>query len=130
MDKYIVTTERAPGAIGPYSQAVGFGNLLFLSGQISIDPDTGEIVGDDAAEQTKQVMKNLHAVLDAANCTFENVVKATIYLANMNDFAAVNEVYSESFPENPPARATVEVSRLPKNVQVEIDMIAAFPTES
>ncbi len=128
MDKYIVTTERAPGAIGPYSQAVGFGNLLFLSGQIPLSPETGQIVGDTAEAQTRQVMENLHAVLEAANCSFENVVKATIYLANMNDFARVNEVYGSYFPENPPARATVEVSRLPRNVQVEIDMIAAFPT--
>ncbi len=129
MDKYIITTERAPAAIGPYSQAVGFGNLLFLSGQIAMDPMTGVVVGDTVEEQTRQVMKNIQAVLEAANCSFDNVVKATIYMANMNDYAIVNEVYGEYFPENPPARAAVEVSRLPRNVMVEIDVIAAFPTE-
>lgn len=129
MDKYIVTTEKAPAAIGPYSQAVGFGNLLFVSGQIALDPDTGTLVGDTVEEQTEQVMKNLLAVLEAANCSFENVVKTTIFLSNMNDFKLVNEIYARHFPEHPPARATVEVSRLPRNVMVEIDAIAAFPTE-
>lgn len=129
MDKYIVSTERAPSAIGPYNQAVGFANLLFLSGQIPMDPETGAVIQGDVSDQTEQVMKNLHAVLEAANLTFDNVVKATIFLANMNDFDAVNKVYAKYFPANPPARACVEVSRLPRNVQVEIDMIAAFPTE-
>ena len=129
MDKYIVTTDKAPQAIGPYSQAVGFANLLFLSGQIAIDPDNGEVRHGAVGEQTTRVMENLQAVLGAANLGFDNVVKTTIYLANMQDFSAVNEVYGRHFPENPPARSTVEVSRLPKNVLVEIDMIAAFPTE-
>ena len=129
MDKYILSTERAPAAIGPYSQAVGFGNLLVLSGQIALDPDTGEIVTGDTTVQTEQVMSNIEKVLEAANLGFENVVKTTIFLANMNDFGAVNEVYGKRFEKNPPARSTVEVSRLPKNVQVEIEVIAAFPTE-
>lgn len=131
MDKYIVSTEKAPSAIGPYSQAVGFANLLFLSGQIPIDPDTGAMMSaSGVADQTERVMKNLQAVLEAANLGFENVVKTTIYLQNMNDFSMVNDVYGKYFPENPPARATVEVSRLPKNSLVEIDMVAAFPVDA
>ncbi|MBH25674.1 MAG: hypothetical protein CMH57_14725 [Myxococcales bacterium] len=129
MDKYIISTERAPQAIGPYSQAVGFGNLLFLSGQIAIDPETNVLLQGAVEEQTKQVMENIHAVLEAANLSFDNVVKITIYLANMNDFSLVNDIYAEYFPENPPARSTVEVSRLPRNVLIEIDAIAAFPTD-
>ena len=129
VDKYIVNTEKAPAAIGPYSQAVGFANLLFLSGQIALDPHTGSLSYGGVAEQTERVMSNLKAVLEAANLGFENVVKSTIYLSNMNDFTLVNEVYEKHFPENPPARATIEVSRLPKNALVEIDMIAAFPVE-
>lgn len=129
MDKYILSTEKAPAAIGPYSQAVGFSNLLFCSGQISLDPDTGKMVGDTVTEQTEQIMKNIHAVLEAANLGFDNVVKATIFLSNMNDFGMVNEIYAKHFPENPPARSCVEVSRLPKNALVEVEIIAAFPTE-
>lgn len=129
MDKYILSTERAPAAIGPYSQAVGFGNLLFLSGQIAIDPATGDVIDGDVEAQTERVMSNIERVLDAANLGFDNVVKATIFLANMNDFDKVNAVYGSRFGSNPPARSTVEVSRLPKNVQVEIEVIAAFPTE-
>ena len=129
MDKYIISTERAPQAIGPYSQAVGFGNLLFLSGQIAIDPETNVLLQGAVEEQTKQVMENIHAVLEAANLSFDNVVKITIYLANMNDFSLVNDIYAEYFPENPPARSTVEVSCLPRNVLIEIDAIAAFPTD-
>lgn len=130
MDKYIVSTDNAPSAIGPYSQAVGFANLLFLSGQIPLDPNTGTIANGSVADQTERVMKNLQAVLEAANLAFDNVVKTTIYLANMNDFQMVNDVYGKYFPENPPARATVEVSRLPKNALVEIDMVAAFPVDA
>ncbi len=129
MDKYIISTERAPSAIGPYSQAVGFGNLLFTSGQISLDPETGQMRGETVAEQARHVMENLRAVLEGANLTFENVIKSTIFLANMNDFSLVNDIYGTYFPENPPARSTIEVSRLPKNALVEIEMIAAFPTE-
>lgn len=123
----IIATKSAPDAIGPYSQAVEISckNLVFLSGQIPLDPKTMEIVGSNAKEQCQQVMKNLLEVLKEAGCTFGNLVKTTIYLKNMSDFAAVNDVYSAYFSENPPARATVAVSELPKNVLVEIDGIAA-----
>jgi 2-iminobutanoate/2-iminopropanoate deaminase len=130
VDKYIVNTEKAPAAIGPYSQACGFANLLFLSGQIALSPDTGVLSDGSVSDQTERVMDNLKAVLGAANLGFENVVKTTIYLSNMNDFGLVNEVYGRFFPENPPARATVEVSRLPKNALVEIDLVAAFPVDA
>lgn len=130
MNKYIISTERAPKAIGPYSQAVGFGNLLFLSGQIAIDPDTNILIEGNVEEQSRQVLKNIHAVLEAANLSLDNVVKTTIFLSNINDFARVNDIYAEFFSENPPARSTVEVSRLPKNVDIEIEVIAAFPTEA
>ena len=122
-----IATERAPSAIGPYSQAISTPGLLFCSGQIALDPGTGELVGgDDVGAQTRQVMDNLDAVLSAGGASFADVVKATIYLADMNDFATVNEVYGERMSDPPPARATVEVSRLPKDVKVEIDVIAAI----
>ncbi|TET39519.1 MAG: RidA family protein [Planctomycetota bacterium] len=124
MPKDIVSTEEAPGAIGPYSQAVSAGGFLFCSGQIALDPATGELVEGDAAAQTERVMANLSAVLAARDLSFGNMVKTTIYLKNMDDFQSVNTVYGKSFPEKPPARATVEVSRLPKDVLVEIDAIA------
>jgi 2-iminobutanoate/2-iminopropanoate deaminase len=129
MEKYIVATTKAPAAIGPYSQAVGFNNLLFLSGQVALDPDSGQLTGDTVEAQTRQTMHNIQAVLEAANLGLENVLKATIFLANMNDFALVNEIYAGYFPKDPPARSTVEVSRLPRNALVEIEIIAAFPTE-
>lgn len=129
MDKYIITTDKAPAAIGPYSQAVGFSNLLFLSGQIALDPETGKMVGDSVEAQTRQIMDNIQAVLEAANLSLDNVLKAAIFLSNMNDFSLVNEIYAGYFPENPPARSCVEVSRLPKNALVEIEVIAAFPTQ-
>jgi 2-iminobutanoate/2-iminopropanoate deaminase len=129
LEKYILSTDKAPAAIGPYSQAVGFANLLFLSGQIALDPSTGKLTGDTVQEQTKRVLENIRALLEAANLGFENVVKATIFLANMNDFGLVNEIYAPYFPENPPARSTVEVARLPRNALVEIEVIAAFPTQ-
>lgn len=124
--KKIIATKSAPDAIGPYSQAVETeaSSFVFLSGQIPLDPETMTIVGTNAKEQCQQVMKNLLEVLKAADCSFANIVKTTIYLDTMDDFQAVNEVYSEFFPENPPARATVAVSTLPKNVLVEIDAIA------
>ena len=126
MEKYILSTDKAPAAIGPYSQAVGFANLLFLSGQIALDPSTGKLTGDTVQEQTKRVLENIRALLEAANLGFENVVKATIFLANMNDFGLVNEIYAPYFPENPPARSTVAVLGLPKNVDVEIEAIAVY----
>ena len=122
--KEIISTENAPGAIGPYSQAVKTGNMVFCSGQIPIDVATGEFVSNDVAEQTHQVLKNLSAVLEAAGGGLNSVVKTTVFLADMNDFVAVNEVYAEYFGNNKPARATVQVARLPRDSRVEIDCIA------
>lgn len=124
--KEIIATENAPGAIGPYSQAVKTGNLVFCSGQIPIDPATGEFVSNDVAEQTEQVLRNLSAVLAAAGTNLNNVVKTTVFLADMNDFTAMNEVYSKFFSENKPARATVQAARLPKDARVEIECIAVI----
>ncbi len=124
--KEIIATENAPGAIGPYSQAVKTGNLVFCSGQIPIDPKTGEFISDDVAEQTEQVLKNLGAVLAAAGTNLNNVVKTTVFLADMSDFTAMNEVYSKFFSENKPARATVQAARLPKDARVEIECIATI----
>lgn len=121
--KEIISTENAPGAIGPYSQAVKVGNFVFCSGQIPIDPKTGEFVSEDVAEQTEQVIKNLSAVLEAAGTNLNNVVKTTVFLADMNDFAAMNDVYAKHFTEKP-ARATVEAARLPRDTRVEIEVIA------
>ena len=122
--KEIVSTENAPGAIGPYSQAVKAGNLVFCSGQIPIDPQTGDFVSDDVGEQTEQVLRNLGAVLKAAGTSLDDVVKTTVFLADMNDFGAMNEIYSKYFDENKPARATVQAARLPRDARVEIDCIA------
>lgn len=122
--KRIVSSTQAPAAIGPYSQAVEAGGLVFLSGQIPLDPATGAMVEGDVAAQTERVMQNLEAVLAAAGLTFAHVVRCTIYLTNLGDFATVNEVYGKRFPAQPPARATVQVAALPKGAQVEIDAIA------
>ena len=124
MRKKIIATEHAPKAIGPYSQAVDFGGLVFLSGQIPLDPATGNLVTGGAAEQTRQVMENLGAVLHAAGVGYAEVLRSTIYLTNLEDFAKVNEVYGSYFPTEPPARATVQVAALPRGASVEIDMIA------
>lgn len=124
MSKRDIKTDKAPKAIGPYSQAIQAGGMLFISGQIALDPQSGEIVGKDIATQTARVMKNLQGILEAAGANFESVVKCTIFLKDMGDFSKVNEIYGRSFPGVPPARATVEVSRLPKDVLVEIDAIA------
>ncbi|MGC2237334.1 MAG: RidA family protein [Pyrinomonadaceae bacterium] len=124
--KEIISTEKAPGAIGPYSQAVKAGNIVFCSGQIPIDPATGNFVSEDVAEQTEQVLKNLSAVLDAAGTSLNDVVKTTVFLADMNDFAAMNEVYAKYFSENKPARATVQAARLPRDARVEIECIAVI----
>lgn len=123
--KTIIRTSEAPAPIGPYSQAVKTANLLFISGQIALDPHSGELVGKDIASETKQVMKNIGAILKEAGMDFKSIVKSSIFLKDMNDFAKVNEVYGEFFSENPPARETVQVSRLPKDVNVEISIIAA-----
>jgi 2-iminobutanoate/2-iminopropanoate deaminase len=123
--KKIIFTEHAPAPIGPYNQAVLVGNTLYTSGQIAIDPITGNLVMDDIKTETKQVMENMKAVLAAAEMTFENVIKATIFISDMNDFAKINEVYGSYFDEKTaPARETVQVACLPKNVNVEISMIA------
>jgi 2-iminobutanoate/2-iminopropanoate deaminase len=119
-----VSTRQAPAAIGPYSQAVAAGDFVFVSGQIPLHPETGAMVGEDASAQTEQVMKNVGAILGAAGCGFEQVVKATIYLSDMAHFQEVNAVYARSFQGDPPARATVEVARLPKDALVEIEVIA------
>lgn len=123
-NKEIVATENAPGAIGPYSQAVKAGEFVFVSGQIPIDPATGNFVSEDVAGQTEQVFKNLSAILEAAGSNLKNVVKTTVFLADMNDFARMNEIYARYFTENYPARATVEAARLPKDARVEIEAIA------
>ncbi|MBS1795913.1 MAG: RidA family protein [Acidobacteria bacterium] len=122
--KEIISTENAPGAIGPYSQAVKTGGFVFCSGQIPIDPATGDFVSDNVAEQTEQVLKNLSAVLEAAGSSLNNVVKTTVFLADMADFAAMNEVYARYFSENKPARATVQAARLPRDARVEIECVA------
>ncbi len=124
--KEAVSSPDAPKAIGPYSQAVRAGQLLFLSGQVPLDPATGQIVDGDIAAQTHRVFKNLGAVLAAGGRSFADVVRTTVFLADMNDFAAVNAVYGEYFTEPYPARATVQVARLPKDARVEIDLIATF----
>ncbi len=124
MTRKIIKTDKAPQAIGPYSQAVEAGGFVFVSGQIPIDPKTGNVVQADIKAQAKLVMENAQAILEAAGCGMQNVVKAVIYLKNISDFAAVNEVYAGYFPSDPPARATVEVSRLPKDVALEMDFIA------
>jgi 2-iminobutanoate/2-iminopropanoate deaminase len=120
----IIKTEGAPAAIGPYSQAVRANGFIFASGQIPLDPQTGEFVGGGVAEQTEQVMRNLRAVLEAAGSGLDRIVKTTVFLADMNDFAAMNEVYGRYFTENPPARATVQAARLPRDARVEIEAIA------
>ena len=122
--KEVVSTQDAPGAIGPYSQAIKAGGMVFCSGQIPIDPSTGGFSADDVAGQTEQVIRNLEAVLRAAGSGLSNVIKTTVFLADMEDFAAMNEVYSRFFSENKPARATVQAARLPKDARVEIDCIA------
>ena len=122
--KKIHATDNAPAAIGPYSQATSYNGILYCSGQIPLDPETMELVGDTAAEQAEQVMDNLKAVLTEAGIDFSHVLKCTIFLASMDDFGAVNEVYGARFKSDPPARETVAVKTLPKNVMVEISCIA------
>ncbi len=128
MQKNIISTNKAPQAIGPYSQAVRFDNLLFVSGQIPIEPKSGEILKGNIKEQTKQILENLNSVLTAGGSSLNNVLRTTIFLTNLEDYAAVNEVYTQFFKESQPARSTVQVSRLPKDVQIEIDAIAGINT--
>jgi 2-iminobutanoate/2-iminopropanoate deaminase len=120
----VIATDNAPQAIGPYSQAIKANGFVFVSGQIAIDPASGTIVGGAVAEQTERVMTNLSNILAAAGTSLDKVVKATVFLKNMADFAGMNEVYGKFFTNAPPARATVEVARLPKDVLVEIDVVA------
>lgn len=121
-----VSSDAAPSAIGPYSQAIRAGSLLFVSGQIPLDPATGAMVDGDIAAQTHRVFANLRAILEAADASFDHVVKTTVYLADMNDFGIVNEIYGTYFSSPAPARATVQAARLPKDARVEIDLIASL----
>lgn len=127
--KHTIQTGEAPAAIGPYSQAVVAGGFVFVSGQIPIDPATGEFVPGGVAEQTEQVMRNLASILSAAGSSILDVVKTTVFLADMSDFAAMNEVYGRYFPEDPPARATVQAARLPRDARVEIEVVALAYTK-
>jgi len=120
----VISTDDAPKAIGPYSQAIRAGGFLFTSGQVAIDPATQQVISGDVSVQTERVMKNLAGILKASGSSLEKVVRCTVFLKNMGDFAAMNEVYGRYFKQAPPARSTVEVARLPKDVLVEIDVIA------
>ena len=122
--KEIISTSNAPAAIGPYSQAIKAGNLLFISGQVPLDPATGAVVEGDITVQTRRVLDNVKAILTQAGADFSNVVKTTVFLRDMNDFVPMNRVYAEYYPENCPARSAVQVARLPKDVSVEIETIA------
>ena len=126
MKHQVIHTDNAPKAIGPYSQAVKAGNMLFVSGQVPFVPETMEIVEGDVKAQTAQSLKNLQAILKEAGADFSNVVKTTVFIKDMNEFAQINEVYAEFFGENKPARACVEVARLPRDVKVEIELIAVL----
>ncbi|MBL4931369.1 RidA family protein [Clostridium paridis] len=123
MNKEIISTNNAPGAIGPYSQGVKIGELIYTSGQIPLNPKTGEIP-ETIQEQTKQSLENCKAILEAGGTSLDNVFKTTVFLSDMNDFVSMNEVYASYFPSNPPARSAVQVARLPKDVKIEIEMIA------
>lgn len=120
----VISTDRAPLAIGPYSQAIRAGGFLFLSGQIALDPGTGQLVGQDVKQQTRQVLTNVRAVLEAAGASLADVVKCTVFLADMNDFGPMNEEYGAFFSEEPPARTTVQAARLPRGALVEIEVVA------
>jgi len=128
MQKNIISTDKAPQAIGPYSQAVQFNNLLFISGQIPLEPKSGEIVKGDIKELTKQILDNLNAILIEGGSSLDNVLRTTIFLTNLEDYADVNEIYAEFFEKSMPARSTVQVSRLPMDVSIEIDAIACINT--
>jgi 2-iminobutanoate/2-iminopropanoate deaminase len=120
----IISTEKGPKAIGPYSQAIKANGFVFISGQTAFDPSTGKPIEGDTAEQTVRTFENLKAILEAAGSSLDRVVKVSVFLKDMNDFSAMNEVYARYFPANPPARSTVEVARLPRDFRVEIDLIA------
>lgn len=127
MKKRVIQTEKAPKAIGPYSQAIRAGNLLFLSGQLPFDPVTGELVKGDIRQQTQRVLANLKGILESQKLGMEDVVKVTIFLKDMGNFSQVNELYATYFPSSPPARSTVEVARLPRDADIEIELIALIP---
>jgi 2-iminobutanoate/2-iminopropanoate deaminase len=122
--KEIISTEKGPKAIGPYSQAIKANGFIFTSGQTAFDPSTGKIIEGGVVEQTERTLQNLKAIVEAAGSSLERAVKVSVFLKDMNDFAAMNEVYARYFPKNPPARSTVEVARLPRDFRVEIDLIA------
>lgn len=124
MEKQVIASEQAPKALGPYSQAIRAGNMVFTSGQVPIDPATGDLISWEITEQVRQVFRNIKAVLAAAGLSLNDVVKTTVFLAHMSDFADMNEIYAQEFGENRPARSTVEVARLPKDALVEIETIA------
>lgn len=124
MEKVVISTNNAPAAIGPYSQAIRFGNMVFTSGQIPLNPQTGELVTDDVRKAARQSLENVKAILEAAGTSMDNVIKTVIFLKDINDFAAVNEVYGEYFKDKMPARSTVQVGKLPKDALVEIEAIA------
>jgi 2-iminobutanoate/2-iminopropanoate deaminase len=124
MERSVISTERAPAAIGPYSQAIAAGGLIFVSGQLAIDPATGELVSGDIAAMTRQIFRNIEAVLAAAGSGLDKIVKTTVFLADLGDFQTMNGAYSEFFPAQPPARSTVQVARLPRDAKVEIEVVA------
>ncbi|MBN1468994.1 MAG: RidA family protein [Fusobacteriaceae bacterium] len=124
MKKEVINTVKAPAALGPYSQAIKVGDTIYVSGQIPFIPETMKLISEDVKEQTKQSLENVKAILEEAGASFNDVVKATVFIKDMNDFVKINEVYAEYFTENKPARACVEVARLPKDVKVEIEVIA------
>ncbi|MCC7210249.1 MAG: RidA family protein [Candidatus Brocadia sp.] len=124
MEKAVIATEKAPAAIGPYSQAIRMGNMVFLSGQIPLHPVTGEMVKGDIKAQTRQVLENVKCILEAAGSSLDQVAKTTIFMKDLNDYAAVNAVYQEFFPNKPPARAAIQAARLPRDAVVEIETIA------
>ncbi len=127
LDRKVISTDKAPAAIGPYSQAIRVGRLVFTAGQIGIDPATGELVSGGIEAETRQALKNLEAVLECTTCSLKGIVKTTVYLADINEFAQFNKVYAEFFPEEPPARSTIQVAALPKGARVEIEAIAIQP---
>uniref|UniRef100_A0A7C3RME5 RidA family protein n=1 Tax=Dictyoglomus thermophilum TaxID=14 RepID=A0A7C3RME5_DICTH len=122
--KEIISTSKAPSAIGPYSQAVKVGNLIFISGQIPIDPSSGNMVDGDIKEQTKRVLENIKGILEAVGASLANVVKTTVFMIDLSEFSLMNEVYKDYFPEKPPARSTIQVSALPRGAKIEIEAIA------
>ncbi|ABO50853.1 endoribonuclease L-PSP [Desulforamulus reducens MI-1] len=124
-EKKVISTDKAPAAIGPYSQAIAFGPLIFTSGQIPFDPATGNLVAGDIQEQTRRSLENIKAILEAAGASMEQVVKTTVFVKDMNDFEKINQVYGEYFPNPSPARSLVQVARLPRDVGIEIEVIAA-----